>query len=136
MTEIKWTMKSGKEAKVTVDVKAIEKKANDGWGNIIESGNYVVVSNLTAYVDGTRVVGESSTIESVPANDKGIVGKIGKLAMTEKNYNAVKSALDSEYEELNNDAGYQDYLRRVEESEKAEAEYQNHYNNITNAMNQ
>jgi hypothetical protein len=90
---VNWKTRKGQNVIVTIDVEEKKETTSTGWGAEVETGRVDVFTTITAEVEGMGVVGKARHIEDVPANDKGITGKIGKLALTAKNRKAVEDAI-------------------------------------------
>jgi hypothetical protein len=126
---VNWKTSKGQQVTVTVEVEEKKETTSTGWDAEVETGRVDVFTTITAEVAGMGVVGRARHIEDVPANDKGIVGKIGKLALTAENRKAVEDAIEAAKAEC---AEYQAYLAQCEENREAGLDYEARYNKIEN----
>ncbi|MBW2006142.1 MAG: hypothetical protein JRI72_16375 [Deltaproteobacteria bacterium] len=86
--EITWTLKTGKKAKVTVELSTGKTVDADGIKIAVKD----CTMTLTAEVEGMGIVGMGN-IHKVAGNNKDIVARIGKLGINQSNLDKINAAI-------------------------------------------
>lgn len=129
----------GTEVTINVTVKkgwekVIEKLYNDGWESEIEKMKEINETNITITANGQVFKGQFSY--GIPSDLKrqGVVAIFGKIALTQKVYKTLYSAVEDAVKEAETDENWIALQVKKEQSETAEAEYYKNRNAVENMM--
>lgn len=115
--EITWTLSTGKEAKVTVEL--ITKETIWADGDNVEVN--CCEMKITAEVEGNGCIGTTRPT-SIPKNDRGLVAAIGKLGINRDNLNRINAAIA----EIEATPEWQAKIKGMEIAARESAEYEAH----------
>jgi hypothetical protein len=115
--EITWTLSTGKEAKVTIELITKETIWADGDNVTIKCCKMAIV----AEVEGHGCVGTTKP-NSIPKNDRGLVAAIGKLGINRENLDKINAAIA----EIEATPEWQAKIKGMEIAARESAEYEAH----------
>ena len=123
--EITWQTKTGQVAKVEIEL--ILEDTLDADGDKVTVP--VCRMDITASVEEMGVVGTGGIVR-VSGNDKGLVARIGRLGLSEDNFDRINAAIA----DIKATPEWQAKIKRGEMAERVDEEYHNHYNAVKKMM--